>query len=90
MRISCTVSSNESIPWETTPFDQGISQSVYDGDKFLDHFSESGRFTLDSSSRPGSYDLLIRNVELSDAGTWSCIESEKQSSDLIVTGNVSL
>lgn len=88
VRINCTVNSNESVIWETTPFGKIRSQPVYDGNNFLNHFSESGRFTLDKISRPGSHDLLISNVELNDAGSFSCIESTKQFSDLIVTDKI--
>lgn len=89
-RLSCTTALKETVDWMFKPFsstNQERSRYIVQGGRVV-HYLQSRISILDGTD--GRFDLLILNTELSDAGTYFCIDEggmgEKASAQLTVIG----
>jgi len=89
--LPCHPRINKDVDWRYRPTETGFEDYVYSNGQMYERFRD--RLTVVKSG-DGDYDLIIRNVALSDAGLYICIEDlglgVGYTYDLAVSGNLVL
>ena len=90
-RLSCSASIENSAGWQHIPRGNKHRIPVAHGKKVFAEYGNKTRFSLDIDAASRQYDLLIRHVDLSDAGMYYCKHGTSETSvDLSVQSKLSL
>lgn len=88
-RLRCSTDYSSPVYWDRVLFGSDEQETIYYGKNGMVRVA-GDRFSVDGDSTRGRYDLVIRNVQLEDAGMYRCIDDagigEAYRAELVVSG----
>ena len=88
IRLNCGTSYPHPVYWTHIPVGESVAIDVYVVGVLSGSYATSGRYNVDVDASIGQYDLVIRRVQLEDAGTFVCIDD--YGNGLQVSANVTV
>ena len=75
VRLNCSSDYFKNVWWRRSPVGATTADDIYMGyGGLVGGYRSGGRHTVDADDAAGNYNLVIRNVQRSDAGRYFCVD----------------